>query len=189
MAFRNTKHAWGSLTKALHWIIVLLIINQWVIAERADALKGLEKLQALAWHKSFGMTILMLAVIRLVWRWLNPVPDLTAETRPWERVLAKISHVLLYALIFAMPLTGWLMSSARNFPVSWFKVFQFPDLVAPSDPLFHRMNDLHHLLFAVLVVVAALHVAGALKHQLEGHRQMFGRMQPWAYRNNPSSRT
>ena len=60
------------------------------------------------------MTILMLAIIRLVWRWMNPVPDLTAETKPWERVLAKVSHVLLYALIFAMPLTGWMMSSARR---------------------------------------------------------------------------
>ena len=61
---------------------------------------------------------------------MNPVPDLTAETKPWERVLAKISHVLLYALIFAMPLTGWMMSSAQAiYPVSWFKLFQFPDLV------------------------------------------------------------
>src|SRR6478735_6537865 len=131
MTFRNTNRAWGSLTKALHWIIVMLIINQWLIAERADDLKGLEKLQALAWHKSFGITILMLAVIRLVWRLLNPVPDLTAETRPWERVLAKVSHVLLYALIFALPLTGWTMSSARSFPVSWFGWLQLPDLVKP----------------------------------------------------------
>src|ERR1044072_6684181 len=154
MSVRNSTRAWGSVSKALHWIIVLLIVNQWVIAERADDLTGLAKLKALGYHKSFGMTILMLAVIRRLWRLSNPVPDLTAETRPWERVLAKISHVLLYALIFAMPITGWLMSSARNFPVSWFKVFQFPDLVPPSDALFHRMNDLHHQLFAVLVIVA-----------------------------------
>src|SRR6186713_1511161 len=154
MAFRNTKHAWGSLTKALHWIIVLLIINQWVIAERADALKGLEKLQALAWHKSFGMTILMLAVIRLVWRWLNPVPDLTAETRPWERVLAKISHVLLYALIFAMPLTGWLMSSAKTYSVSWFNLFAFPNLVGKNEHIYELTHGLHEILFNVLVAVA-----------------------------------
>src|SRR5687768_12052979 len=136
MTFRNTTRAWGSLSKALHWLIVLLIINQWVIAQRAEELKGLAKLETLAWHKSFGMTILMLAVLRLVWRLMNPTPDLAAETRPWERVLAKISHFLLYALIFAMPLTGWMMSSARNFPVSWFKLFQFPDLVAPAEQTF-----------------------------------------------------
>ena len=179
MSFRNTKSSWGSLSKTLHWLVVLLIINQWWIAERAEELKGLEKLQALAWHKSFGITILMLAIIRLAWRWMNPVPDLTAETKPWERVLARVSHVLLYALIFAMPLTGWAMSSARNFPVSWFKLFQLPDLVAPAEQTFRRMQDLHHLLFDVLVVIALLHVAGALKHHFIDRNDVLKRMLPF----------
>ena len=109
MSFRNTTSTWGSVSKALHWIIVLMIINQWVIAERAEDLTGFAKFKALNWHKWFGMTVLMLAVIRLAWRLMNPVPDLTAETRPWERHLAKVSHFLLYLLIFAMPLSGWLM--------------------------------------------------------------------------------
>ena len=181
MSFRNTTRSWGSLSKALHWIIVLLIINQWVIAERADALpNGLAKLQVLAWHKSFGITILMLAAIRLVWRLMNPTPDLTAETKLWERVLAKLSHLLLYALIFAMPLTGWMMSSARNFPVSWFKLFQLPDLVAPGEQTFHQMNDLHHLLFKVLVGVALLHIAGALKHHFHDKNDVLKRMLPFS---------
>jgi cytochrome b561 len=181
MSFRNTTRSWGSLSKALHWIIVLLIINQWIIAERADALpNGLAKLQVLAWHKSFGITILMLAAIRLVWRLMNPTPDLTAETKPWERVLAKLSHLLLYALIFAMPLTGWMMSSARNFPVSWFKLFQLPDLVAPGEQTFHQMLDLHHLLFKVLVGVALLHVAGALKHHFLDKNDVLKRMLPFS---------
>ena len=179
MTFRNTNRSWGSLTKALHWIIVILIINQWWIAERVEELKGLAKLQTLGWHKSFGMTILMLAIIRLMWRWMNPVPDLTVEIKPWERVLARISHVLLYGLIFAMPLTGWMMSSARNFPVSWFKLFQFPDLVAPADQTYHQMHDLHHLLFKVLVAVALLHAAGALKHHFIDRNDVLKRMLPF----------
>ncbi len=179
MAFRNTTRSWGSLSKAFHWLIVLLIINQWWIASRADELKGLAKLEALAWHKSFGLTILMLAVLRLLWRLVNPTPDLTVETRRWERVLARISHVLLYALIFAMPLTGWMMSSAKNYPVSWFKLFQFPDLVAPAEQTFHQMHDLHHLLFGVLVSVALLHVAGALKHHFIDKNDVLRRMLPF----------
>ena len=179
MPFRNTTRSWGSLSKAFHWLIVLLIINQWWIASRADELKGLAKLEALAWHKSFGLTILMLAVLRLLWRLVNPTPDLTVETRRWERVLARISHVLLYALIFAMPLTGWMMSSAKNYPVSWFKLFQFPDLVAPAEQTFHQMHDLHHLLFGVLVSVALLHVAGALKHHFIDKNDVLRRMLPF----------
>ena len=180
MSFRNTTRSWGALSKALHWIVVILIITQWIIAERADALpNGLAKLEALAWHKSFGMTIFMLAALRLLWRLVNPTPDLTAETKPWERMLAKVSHVLLYALIFAMPLTGWMMSSAKNFPVSWFKLFQFPDLVAPSEATFQRMHDLHGLLFATLVVVALLHIAGALKHHFIDKNDVLKRMLPF----------
>jgi cytochrome b561 len=181
MSVRNTTRSWGSVSKALHWIIVLLIINQWVIGMRADALPlGLAKLQVLAWHKSFGITILGLAVVRLVWRCMNPVPDLAAETRPWERVLAKISHLLLYALIFALPLSGWLMSSAKNFPVSWFNLLQLPDLVAPNEALFEQLRDLHHRLFAVLVGVAALHVAGALKHHFIDRNDVLKRMLPFS---------
>ena len=179
MAFRNTTRSWGSLSKAFHWLIVLLIINQWWIAERAEELKGLAKLEALAWHKSFGMTILMLAVLRLAWRLMNPTPDLTLETKPWERVLARISHVLLYALIFAVPLSGWMMSSAKNYPVSWFKLFQFPDLIAPAEQTFRLMQDLHFLLFSALVTVALLHVAGALKHHFIDKNDVLKRMLPF----------
>ncbi|MEJ0085870.1 MAG: cytochrome b [Pseudomonadota bacterium] len=179
MTFRNTTRSWGALSKALHWLIVLLIINQWIIAERAEALTGFAKFKALGYHKSFGMTILMLAIIRLVWRWLNPVPDLSAETKPWERVLAKLSHVLLYALIFAMPITGWLMSSAKTYTVSWFNLFAFPNLVGKSEYMFDLMNRVHHLLFALLVGVAALHIAGALKHHFIDRNDVLKRMLPF----------
>src|SRR5690349_5892204 len=180
MTLRNTIRSWGSISKTLHWLIVLLIINQWVIAERAEALPlGAAKLQALSWHKSFGMTIFALALVRLVWRWLNPVPTLDGKARGWERLLAHLSHLLLYGLIFAMPLTGWLMSSARNFPVSWFGQFQFPDLVSPDKALYEQMNGLHGSLFAALVVVALLHIAGALKHHFIDRNDVLKRMLPF----------
>jgi cytochrome b561 len=179
MTFRNTTRSWGALSKALHWLIVLLIINQWVIAEYADGLAGLAKLKALGLHKSFGMTILMLAVVRLLWRWMNPTPDLSAETKPWERILAKLSHFLLYALIFAMPITGWLMSSAKAYSVSWFNLFAFPNLVGKDDHLFELMRDVHHALFKVLVAVAVLHIAGALKHHFIDRNDVLKRMLPF----------
>jgi cytochrome b561 len=180
MTFRNTTRSWGVISKSLHWLIVLLIIMQWVIMQRAEALPlGSDKIFVIGMHKSFGMTVFALAIIRLVWRWANPVPTLEGLAHKWERVLAGLSHLLLYALIFAMPLTGWLMSSARNFPVSWFGVFTFPDLVAPDKALYERMNDLHHALFAALLVVALLHVAGALKHQFIDRNEVLRRMLPF----------
>jgi cytochrome b561 len=179
MTFRNTARSWGALTKALHWIIVLLIINQWLIAERADSLTGFAKLKALGYHKSFGMTILMLAIIRLLWRWMNPVPDLRAETKPWERMLAKVSHVLLYALIFAMPITGWLMSSAKTYSVSWFNLFAFPNLVGKNDGVYQLTHGLHQVLFNVLVAVAVLHALGALKHHFIDKNDVLKRMLPF----------
>lgn len=181
MTFRNTTTAWGSLSKALHWLIVLLIINQWVIVSRAHNLpNGLAKLEAMAWHKSFGITILALAVIRLAWRWMNPTPELTSVTKAWERALAKLAHVLLYGFLFAIPITGWMMSSAKNFPVSWFKLIQLPDLVAPSESLFRLMHEVHEGLNLALVGVAALHIAGALKHHFIDHNDVLKRMLPFS---------
>jgi cytochrome b561 len=178
MTFRNTTHAWGTLSKSLHWIILLMIIGQPLIANYADSLSGPAKIGPLALHKSLGLTILGLAIIRLVWRWMNPVPS-TQELRTWERVLARLSHVLLYGLIFAIPLSGWMMSSARNFPVSWFNLVQLPDLVSPGKETYQLMHDLHGSLFAALFVVALLHVAGALKHHFIDKNDVLKRMLPF----------
>jgi cytochrome b561 len=180
MTVRNTTRAWGAVSKSLHWLIVLLIITQWVIMKRADALPpGSEKLDAIGWHKSFGITILALAIIRLVWRWLNPVPTLEGLAKGWEKLLANLSHFLLYALIFAIPLSGWLMSSARGFPVSWFKTLTLPDFVGRDMALYELLKDLHHWLFYGLVAVALLHIAGALKHHFIDRNEVLKRMLPF----------
>src|ERR1700744_670451 len=90
---------------------------------------GSHKLGLLARHKSFGMTILMLAVLRLIWRLFNKPPPLPADMSKIERLLAHVTHIGLYVLLFAMPLTGWLMSSAKNYSVSWFGFFISPALL------------------------------------------------------------
>jgi len=179
MTFRNTTRAWGALSKTFHWLIVLLIINQWLIAERAEDLKGLAKVQALGWHKSFGITILMLAILRLVWRWMNPVPTLEGQAKGWEKLLANLSHILLYGLIFAIPLSGWAMSSAHAYSVSWFKLFQLPNLVHPDHELSETLEMIHERLFVALVAVAVLHALGALKHHVIDRNEVLKRMLPF----------
>lgn len=180
MKLRNTTARWGAVSQLLHWVIVALIITQFVLASIAEDLPlGMEKLATIARHKSVGITILALAVVRLVWRWVNPTPELPGTLKPYERVLAWVTHGTLYALLFAMPLSGWMMSSARNFPVSWFNLVQLPDLVPPSQTLYEIMHETHEILATVLVVAVALHVLAALKHHFILRDDVLRRMLPF----------
>jgi cytochrome b561 len=178
MSLRNTTSRWGAVAQFLHWLIVALIIVQVTLALWADELHGMRKLAMLARHKSFGITILGLATLRLLWRWMNPKPPLPATLKPYERRLAHLSHTLLYVLLFALPLSGWMMSSARGFPVSWFGFFQLPDLVPKSKPLYEALVDTHVVLACLLGVVVTLHVAAAVKHHFFLRDDVLRRMLP-----------
>ena len=180
MSLRNTTTRWGSLAQLFHWVIVALIITQFVLATMAESLPlGLKKLIVLARHKSVGITILGLAVLRLLWRWMNPTPELPNTLKPYERLLAHISHFALYLLLFVMPLTGWAMSSARKFPVSWFNLVQLPDFVAPDRALYDTLHTTHAVLAWTLVGVAVLHAAAAFKHHFVLKDHVLRRMLPF----------
>lgn len=182
MPVRNNAERYGSVAQSLHWAVVVLLIVQFTLGKIADDLPvGLDKLVTLARHKSFGITILGLAAIRLLWRLFNrppPLPPMPA----WQRVIASFNHAALYAVLFAMPLSGWLMSSARNFPVSWFGLAQLPDLIAPDAGLAHDLEDLHESMANILLFLVGLHVLGAMKHQFIDRDGLLRRMLPWRSR-------
>jgi cytochrome b561 len=179
MQFKNSEVRYGAVTQLLHWAIVALIILQYVLAERAEELpRGSAKIATLAQHKSFGITILMLALIRLVWRWMNPVPGTPATMPRWQQLASHGSHYGLYALLFATPLLGWTMSSARNFPVSWFGMFTLPDLVAPNRSLYEFLNEAHEVGAKLIFVLALVHAAAALKHHFIDKDNVLRRMLP-----------
>jgi cytochrome b561 len=179
MPVRNTADRYGSVAQTLHWTIVALLIVQFTLGKIADSLPiGLDKLVTLARHKSFGITILALATIRLLWRLFNRPPPLPPMPG-WQRATAHFNHAALYAILFAMPLTGWLMSSAKNFPVSWFGLIQLPDLIAPDDGLAHNFEEIHEMLSNVLIALVGLHVLAALKHQFVDRDGLLMRMLPW----------
>ncbi len=168
----------GYVAQTLHWVVVALLIVQVTLGKIADGLPlGLEKLSILARHKSFGITILGIAVIRLAWRSFNRPPPPPPMPR-WQHVAANLNHWALYAILFAMPLSGWLMSSASNYPVSWFGLAQLPDFVAPDRGLKDRFNELHHLFAWFLYALVGLHVAAALKHQFVDRDGLLFRMLP-----------
>jgi cytochrome b561 len=178
MPARNSTLRYGYVAQTLHWVIVGLLIVQVTLGTIADDLPlGFEKLVTLARHKSFGITILGLAVIRLAWRWISPPPPLPPMPR-WQHLAANLNHWALYAILFAMPLSGWMMSSASNIPVSWFGFIQLPDLVGPDKVLKGRFHELHHLLAWFLYALAGLHVAAAVKHEFIDRDGLLMRMLP-----------
>ncbi|HUI59562.1 MAG TPA: cytochrome b [Steroidobacteraceae bacterium] len=180
MTLKNTSARWGAVAQFLHWLIVVLIVTQVILANIAEDLPvGVGKLAMFARHKSVGITILCLAVIRLAWRWANPTPPLPDNLKPYERALATLTHVGLYVLLFAMPLTGWMMTSARGFPVSWFGLVQLPDFVPRNRTLYETMKDVHDTLALVLYAIVFLHVAGALKHHFVHKDDVLRRMLPF----------
>lgn len=182
MALTNTTQRWGAVAKAFHWIIVVLILLQYGLGLYANSLPlGMAQLATYARHKSVGITILALALLRLLWKFYNRghSPGLPTDLKPWERAAAHLTHHGLYILLFAMPLSGWAMSSAKNYPVSWFSLFTLPNFVAPSETLFDAMVKVHGVLAIALAAITVLHVAAALQHHIVRKDNILLRMLPF----------
>jgi len=170
---------YGAPAQLFHWLIAALIVTQFVLARIALGLPlGVRKLALLARHKSVGMTILMLAILRLLWRLKHPAPALPAAMTPLERLAARGTHVAFYVLLFAMPLTGWMMSSAKNYSVSWFGLFTWPNLIGKNEAAFDVLRSTHDILSDVLFAIAVLHILAALKHHFWNRDDVLLRMLP-----------
>lgn len=165
---------------ALHWLVALLILGSFVVGTYMVNL-GLSpwKLKVYSWHKWTGVTIFLLVALRLAWRVTHCPPALPAAVAAWQRHAAAIAHVLLYLLMLAVPLSGWVMSSAGGFPVVYFGAFQLPDLVAKDKGLFEVMKSVHFGLNKALLLLVLLHVAAALKHHYVDRDDVLARMVPF----------
>jgi len=180
MPNQDSPTRYGAVAQGFHWLIAALVVTQFVLANLADDLPiGAHKLALLARHKSFGMTVLMLAILRLLWRLKNPQPQLPAGMAPWERHIARATHIAFYVLLFAMPLTGWLMSSAKNYSVSWFGLFTWPNLIGPNEHAFDLLRSTHVILSDLLFAIAILHILAALKHHFWDKDDVLVRMVPF----------
>jgi cytochrome b561 len=155
MKVLNSRSGYGLVSLVLHWIIVFGIIAQWALAESDE----------LMLHQSIGITILALAVLRLVWRLFNPKPAWPTDMKTYEIKLARVVHFAFYALLFAIPLSGWALASAEGEPLNFFRWFDLPRLGMGSED---TLEEVHEVLFNVLVALAAIHVIGAIKHWIAG---------------------
>ena len=179
MQLKNDELRYGVVAQLFHWTIVVLIIVQFTLANQADKLPlGSANIAVLARHKSFGITILTLVLLRLVWRWMSAQPLDPPGMARWQTIGARISHIALYALLIVTPLAGWLMSSARNFPVSWFGLVTLPDFIAPNRPAYDMLHETHEFMAGTLFWLALLHAAAALKHHFVDRDNVLRRMLP-----------
>jgi cytochrome b561 len=180
MPSRSAPIRYGAVAQAFHWIIAALVVTQFVLANLEGGLPlGAHKLALIARHKSVGMTVLMLAVLRLLWRLKHPPPELPSGMTHLERVLARGTHWAFYLLLFAMPLTGWMMSSAKNYSVSWFGWFTWPNLIGKNEAAFNLLHSTHEILSDILFVIAVLHILAALKHHFWNKDNVLLRMLPF----------
>lgn len=167
----------------LHWLLAAAILGLFALGVyMTDLPFSPGRLKLYNWHKWAGVTVLLLSLVRLVWRLLRrppPLPAAVVRAMPrWQALAHHATHHLMYALFFAVPLLGWAYSSAAGFPIVWFGQWPLPDLVAPNKALAELIKPWHEASAMALIGLAALHIAAALKHQWLDRDGLLLRMLP-----------
>jgi cytochrome b561 len=173
------KYAGPAIT--LHWLIALLIICGFYIGWVMVHIHGITptKLRLVSYHKWIGVTVFMLVLLRVLWRATHRPPPLPRQMPAWQRGLAHAVHGALYVLIVAIPVSGYLFSSAQGVQVVYLGVLPLPPLIGPDKALRAVLHTIHVYLNWALFWIVALHVLGALKHQLIDRDGLLARMLPF----------
>jgi cytochrome b561 len=169
----------------LHWIIAALIVANLFLGFFHEEFAKPTRSVMMTSHKSIGFTVLALTLARLAWRFRHRPPPADAALKPWEVGLARLVHTLFYVLLLVIPLSGWLLTSTgmRVNPTNFFWLFNIGPLpVTPGEGIHDFAEEAHELLGYGMLLLLALHVGGAVKHHLDGHRHFIGRMAPWLSR-------
>ena len=166
----------------LHWLLALLIVCGFALGlVMVDLPFSPAKLSFYAYHKWIGVTVFTLAAVRVLWRIGHAAPPLPRGVQAWQRQAAGATHLLLYLLVLAIPLSGWLYSSAAGVPTVPFGIaaLQLPDLLQRNKEVAGALRFLHLTLNTTLATLVALHVAAALKHQFVDRDGLLNRMNPF----------
>ena len=156
---------YNATSRALHWIIVALVIAQFAIAwTMPEVGRGTRPVGLIAWHLSIGTTILAVMLVRLVWRLTHPAPPPPDDLSPPLQLLSRTTHFVLYATLIGLPIGGWLNASARGWPVMLFGAVPLPSLIAKGSPLGLAAGDIHMAAATVLLILIGLHIAGSAYH-------------------------
>jgi len=170
---------YGAAAKSLHWLTALLLAVQFLIGwTMPNVGRGMQPESLMNLHLSIGMVILAAALARVAWRLFHGVPAPEASLPAWQETMAQALHAMLYALIFAMVVTGWSYASMRGWTVTVFGILSLPALVAEGSAIGRAVGELHTLLGWLLLGAIGLHVAAALAHLLFWRDRVMQRMLP-----------
>lgn len=176
MSLRNSEQAFGWLAKLFHWLMFLLVCLAMFVGNRLDDLEGAAHTALEDMHRSWGVVILALLVLRLAWRVTNPQPAAPAGSPAWMNLGARAVHWLFYGLILLQTTAGIAMSQAEGDRVSLFGLLQLPQLVAPGEATEHFWHEVHEVTWIVILVLALVHAAAALHHHFGARDNVLRRM-------------
>jgi cytochrome b561 len=173
----------------LHWLIAIALAGTFALGLYMHELPlSPQKLKLYSWHKWAGVTIFLFVALRLAWRLGHRPPALPILMPAWQRLAAEATHVLLYVLMFAVPLSGWLMSSAKGFQTVWFGVLPLPDLLNKDTDLGDLLQQVHMILNFSMAGLVLAHLGAALKHHLIDRDDVLTRMLPFLAQTGTGAR-
>jgi cytochrome b561 len=180
----NSENRYGLVSRGLHSLMMIMVIGMIVIGMYMTEIDKTDDLRKtlFAMHISTGVLVLVLAVVRVVWLKFSPAPKLPLGLTNWEKMLTTVVKSLMYLLMLAIPIAGYLMVNTKGFDVGFYGLFNLPSLLSENHDLHELFEEMHEFFAYFLVFLVLLHVAGSLKHRfldtgpdLDVMKRMFGR--------------
>ena len=176
---RNSQTSWGWPSKILHWVgalaVLVLLVHGWWMVHMAPRP---ERFANYTWHAAIGYDLLALLVLRLLWRWMNPVPAMPVGLKRWEVIAAHAGHIGLYVLMFAASLTGWALAGTFKSPMR-LDLFglPIPQITSAGDRTLHNfLEESHTIASYLLAALLVVHIAGSLRHHFFKRNDVMRRM-------------
>ena len=177
MKWGNTPTRWGLVSRLLHWFMALAIFFMFGLGVTMINMRlSPMKLEAFMIHKSLGMLLLLIILLRLAWRMLSPAPDLPGTFSNRQKFLVRLGQWMMYGLLFCIPISGWVINSAANFPLQWFGLFEIPAITGANIAVEDYAKTVHLVLVCILGALVVGHIAAALHHHFVRGNDILQRM-------------